>query len=586
MGITPDRFIHSGRAVHPRAWLGLAALCALFTPTTAAAQTAQALYERAQSQERAALSAPSPAPEALRKVARLYETVVLEYPTSGYSDNALFQAAAVLQRSFETTGDAKDRDGAARLLAWLKREYPHSSLARQALPSLTPASTPAPAETPARTSARPGVTIRSVAQAVIPRGDRVTIELSDEVAFTGERVSNPDRIFFDFSNSAIAGSVAERARAIKSPLIKAVRVGSPAAGVTRVVLELTGAPRFSSFPLYGPFRLVIDVESEATPLPVAQQATPSSPLAASVAPQLPASLLPITPARSQGPPQDSPALEKPHQPSPSTTPPLPLTPAPAPAPASSTRSGDYSLSRQLGLRVARVVIDPGHGGHDPGAQANGVTEADLVLDVALRLEKLLQQVPGLEVVLTRRTNEFVPLEERTAIANREKADLFLSIHANAHRHSAVRGIETYFLNFAMNAEAEAVAARENATSGQTMGTLPSIVKAIALNDKLTESREFATVLQTQLIRRMRTQSTAIRDHGVKQAPFVVLIGAQMPSVLTEIAFVTNRPEANLLKQSPYRQHIAQALKDAVVRYQDSLKKATTVASREGAGRDR
>jgi N-acetylmuramoyl-L-alanine amidase len=150
----------------------------------------------------------------------------------------------------------------------------------------------------------------------------------------------------------------------------------------------------------------------------------------------------------------------------------------------------------------------------------------------------------------------------------------------------VRGIETYFLNFAMNPEAEAVAARENATSGQTMGTLPAIVKAIALNDKLTESREFATLLQTQLVRRMRTQSTATRDHGVKQAPFVVLIGAQMPSVLTEIAFLTNRPEAGLLKQSPYRQHIAQALRDAVVRYQDSLKKVTTVASREGDSRER
>jgi N-acetylmuramoyl-L-alanine amidase len=227
------------------------------------------------------------------------------------------------------------------------------------------------------------------------------------------------------------------------------------------------------------------------------------------------------------------------------------------------------------------VIDAGHGGHDPGAQSNGVTEADLVLDVALRLEKLLSQQPGVEVVLTRRTNEFIPLEERTAIANREHADLFLSIHANAHRHSAVRGIETYFLNFAMNEDAEAVAARENATSGQTMGTLPAIVKAIALNNKLAESRELASLLQTALMRRLRTQANGIKDLGVKQAPFVVLIGAQMPSVLTEIAFLTNRPEAGLLKQPAYRQQIAQALKDGVVRYQESLKKVTTtVAARE------
>jgi len=253
---------------------------------------------------------------------------------------------------------------------------------------------------------------------------------------------------------------------------------------------------------------------------------------------------------------------------------------PSPAPPASTQKGDYSLARQLGLRVARVVIDPGHGGHDPGAQSNGVTEAELVLDVALRLEKLLSQQPGVEVVLTRRTNEFIPLEERTAIANRENADLFLSIHANAHRQSAVRGIETYFLSFAMNEEAEAVAARENATSAQTMGTLPAIVKAIALNNKLMESRELASLVQTAMVRRLRTQSAGVKDHGVKQAPFVVLIGAQMPSVLTEIAFLTNKPEAGLLKQPAYRQQIAQAIKDGVVRYQDSLKKVVTVAARE------
>jgi len=201
-----------------------------------------------------------------------------------------------------------------------------------------------------------------------------------------------------------------------------------------------------------------------------------------------------------------------------------------------------------------------------------VTESELVLDVALRLEKLLESIPGVEVVLTRRTNEFVPLEERTAIANREHADLFLSIHANSHRQPAVSGIETYFLNFATNPDAEAVAARENAASVQTMGTLPAIVKAIALNNKIEESREFAGVLQAALVRRLRTPGGGGKDLGVKQAPFVVLIGAQMPSVLTEIGFLTNKPEADGFKQQAQRQLIAQALRDAVVRYQDSLKR--------------
>src|SRR4029079_16945016 len=135
---------------------------------------------------------------------------------------------------------------------------------------------------------------------------------------------------------------------------------------------------------------------------------------------------------------------------------------------------------QLGLGVSRIVIDPGHGGHDPGAQGKGVTEAELVLDVALRLEKLLSKVSGVDVILTRRTDEFVALPERTAIANREGADLFLSIHANASANALAHGMETYFLNFATNRSAAAVAARENAASTLSMGEMPDIVKAIAL----------------------------------------------------------------------------------------------------------
>jgi N-acetylmuramoyl-L-alanine amidase len=252
----------------------------------------------------------------------------------------------------------------------------------------------------------------------------------------------------------------------------------------------------------------------------------------------------------------------------------------APVPPASTSRGDYSLARQLGLGVSRIVIDAGHGGHDPGAQANGVTEAELVLDVALRLEKLLKDQPGFAPVLTRSTDDFIALQERTAIANRESADLFLSIHANASRQPTARGVETYLLNFATNPQAEAVAARENASSGQTMGTLPEILKAIALNNKLAESRELATIVQTSMVRRLAAQNKGMRDLGVKQAPFVVLIGAQMPSVLAEISFVTNKSDASLLKQNAYRQRIAQALFDAILKYQASLKKVTTIATRE------
>jgi N-acetylmuramoyl-L-alanine amidase len=235
------------------------------------------------------------------------------------------------------------------------------------------------------------------------------------------------------------------------------------------------------------------------------------------------------------------------------------------------------MTRQLGLGASKIVIDPGHGGRDPGALGAGVSEAEVVLDVALRLEKLLRAA-GVEVVLTRRTDEYVPLEERPAIAIREQADLFLSIHANASRSHSVRGVESYFLNFSTDPAAEEVAARENAATNRTIKNLPDILRAITLNNKLDESRSFAAVIQRAMAAQLSGANSGIRNLGVKQAPFVVLIGADMPSVLVEIAFITNPQEGHLLKSAAFRQRIAQALFDAIRGYQKSLKSAP-VASR-------
>ncbi len=246
---------------------------------------------------------------------------------------------------------------------------------------------------------------------------------------------------------------------------------------------------------------------------------------------------------------------------------------------SANTDGSFSLARQLGLGISRIVIDPGHGGHDPGTGGHGTTEADVVLDIALRLERLLRKEPGLDVVLTRRSDVFIPLEQRTAIANREGADLFLSIHANASRNASARGVETYFLSFASSPDAEAVAARENATSDRAMHNLPSIVRAIALNNKLDESRDLASMVQDAMTTRLASVNTGIRSRGVKKAPFVVLIGAGMPSVLAEVAFLSNKPEATLVKTPAYRQRVAEALHAAVLRYRRSLKRQTAVAAR-------
>ena len=182
--------------------------------------------------------------------------------------------------------------------------------------------------------------------------------------------------------------------------------------------------------------------------------------------------------------------------------------------------------------------------------------------------------------MTRSTDVFIPLEERTRIANRAEADLFLSIHANASRNSKAHGVETYFLNFANSPDAEAVAARENAGSVQSMHKLPEIVKAITLNNKLDESRDFATLVQRAMVETLAKSNRSVRNRGVKQAPFVVLIGAGMPSVLAEISFLTNAQENRLLKTGAYRQRVAEALFHGIRRYQRSLKAVTAVARQE------
>jgi N-acetylmuramoyl-L-alanine amidase len=185
---------------------------------------------------------------------------------------------------------------------------------------------------------------------------------------------------------------------------------------------------------------------------------------------------------------------------------------------------------------------------------------------------------GVEVVLTRRTDVYIPLEERTKIANRSEADLFLSIHANSSRNPTAKGIETYFLSFASSPEAEAIAARENATSEREMHQLPDLIKAISLNNKLDESRDLAGMVQESLVATLKKTNKEVRSRGVKKAPFVVLIGAQMPSVLAEISFITNKQELQLVKTAAYKEKIAQALYAAVLRYRKSLKgaAATTI----------
>jgi N-acetylmuramoyl-L-alanine amidase len=239
--------------------------------------------------------------------------------------------------------------------------------------------------------------------------------------------------------------------------------------------------------------------------------------------------------------------------------------------ASPTASGDRSLIRALGLKIGRIVIDPGHGGHDAGTIGpNGLEEKDLVLDVGRRLGKLLQTRLGADVVFTRKDDTFIPLETRTSIANQEQADLFVSIHANSSRDPGARGVETYYLNFTSSAEALDVAARENAASDKSVYELQDLVKKIALKEKIEESREFASNVQRALHSGLAAKSPGIRDRGVKKAPFIVLIGANMPSILAEISFVSNPGDERRLQTSEYRQRIAESLYRGISKYVGGL----------------
>lgn len=235
-----------------------------------------------------------------------------------------------------------------------------------------------------------------------------------------------------------------------------------------------------------------------------------------------------------------------------------------------TSLGDRSLIRALGLKIGRIVIDPGHGGHDTGTIGpNGLKEKTLVLDVALRLGKLLQTRLGADVVYTRKDDTFIPLETRTAIANQEQADLFVSVHANSSHDPDARGVETYYLNFTSSPEALEVAARENAVSDKSIHELQDLVKKIALKEKIDESREFASDVQ-QSLQSALVKNQGLRDRGVKKAPFIVLIGANMPSILAEISFVSNPDDERRLRLPEYRQKIAESLYRGVAKYVGGL----------------
>lgn len=426
-----------------------------------------------------------------------------------------------------------------------------------------------------------------------PGTTRVVLDLESDAGFTASQLSNPDRLVIELRSPADSGpssepgvvSVHQLKNIAPKPLdADLLGIAQPPVVAARVIPNAPGPRAFSAPPAAVAASRQFQAISLPSPPPLVLTSAPGPKPQLAAIPRLPAwpkNAPTAIFAKSTPPPAASEAKPEIANPEPPKADPrAKFVPQPA------KRNTD-SLTRVLGLKVGRVVLDAGHGGHDVGTNGpTGLYEKDLVLDVTLRLGKLIEEKLGAEVVYTRESDTFIPLHERTRIANQKKADLFLSIHANASPIQTVTGVETYYLNFTTDKSALDVAARENAGSENTVHELKDILQKIALKDKVDESREFASRLDSAL-GALYPKGTGRHDRGIKKAPFVVLIGAQMPSVLAEIGFLSNPHEEQQLRRPDYRQKLAETLLKGISSYLATLSHfqvARTPAEKPTSGR--
>jgi N-acetylmuramoyl-L-alanine amidase len=535
-----------------------------------------------------------------RAASKIYDAFLKKYPRSPRRREALEARADVaLVLNAQAPGAAKNapvEPGSGATSASAKTDEPSE------LPRESSDETPLPPAAPGGSVPR----VRRISTKASADSTRVTIDLEDTVQYSSARIRNPDRIFFDIHDARLTPEVAKANIRVDGELLTAVRAAQNHSGIVRVVLDVNGVKDYTATLQDNPPELIIDLfpdagmgrtasasasakinraatrrdedcragaqescarttvgrtdrsgrastvgraETDGNVVSTVAEASPSG------AAGLPPSLVRSKSLKNAGAKPDL------------------IQPVVVPAP---TRDGQATLTRTLGLKIGRIVIDAGHGGHDTGTIGpTGLMEKDLCLDVALRLGKIIQQrLPGADVVYTRSDDTFIPLEERTHIANEAKADLFISIHANSSHDHGARGIETYYLNLKGSPDAMEVASRENATAQESVHDLEDLVKKIARSEKIDESREFAADIQDSLAKRIQKSYKPVKDRGVRKAPFVVLIGADMPSILTEISFLSNPADEQLLKKPDHRQRVAEGLYQGVASYLQSLNSMT------------
>ena len=365
-----------------------------------------------------------------------------------------------------------------------------------------------------------------------PDYTRISLELDRDVAWEAHelgtgRTGEPGRIYIDINRTKLAREVKDIT--IGDGLLRGARVAQYKPEVVRVVLDTENIKNYKVFPLSDPARLVIDVRGE--------RRTEISRLEQSISASLE---LPVETKREE----PRPVVER-----------------------------KVKLVRKPGIaKIRRIVVDPGHGGHDPGAVGpSGLQEKDVVLAISLKLRELLRDELGLDVVMTRSSDVFIPLEERTAIANKVNADLFVSVHANAAPNRLAAGIETYYLNLAKTEKAAQLAAKENGTSLEKVSVLQAILFDLMANYKLNDSAHLADEVQKSLYKKAHGRYADVKNLGVKQGPFYVLVGASMPSILVEAAFLSNALEESRLQDPAYQDMTAEGILEGIHSYISSLK---------------
>jgi N-acetylmuramoyl-L-alanine amidase len=456
-----------------------------------------------------------------------YRKMVRSYPNDRLADDAQFEIGKLfLERHADRTGAYGEFERVVTL-------FPRGDMAARARNMLTLLSDAKPAPTLARKQL---VNVNRVLHWSNPDSTRIAIYVGEKTTFKygflaeDDKAKRPSRIYIDVQNARL-DPVLRQPIPIADGLLKQARAGQFTADSVRIVLDLESIGDFKVFALVSPFRIVVDVYSAAS-----QQVA-----------------APVIPAPPRRPSDDK-----------------------EPTIRSLTKdSAAVSMSSQLGLQIRRIVIDPGHGGHDPGAVGVGkVYEKNIALAISRQVAAELRKQLNVEVILTRDDDTFIQLEGRPGIARAKRGDLFISIHANSAANPRAVGIETYHLDFTNNREAIAVAARENASSEASVSEQEEILRDLVLTSKKNDSIQLARAVQSSMIGGLGKRYDGVRDLGVKGAPFVVLIGANVPAILIETGFISHPLEVKRLQDRRYTQHMAESIAAGVGEYIKGMRNVT------------